>query len=117
MFFTTKRLNETIRILALLQNHRHPGTLAHKIELFKSRGHLVNYEEECFQDASWITMYNGFNIIPRKHDPRADAIDTELLRNHLLQMKSSVENAALGAISHDAFIQRHCAAEGQTDKN
>ena len=87
-----------------------PDSLAQKIELYKSRGHLINYEEESFQDNSWLTMYNGFNIEPNRYDPQANNIDPNRLIRDLWQMKQLIKNAAQKSISHAEFLQRHCAA-------
>ena len=88
-----------------------PDTLAHKIELYKSRGHLVKYEEESFEDGSWLTMYNGFNIQPDSYDPRVDWMPQGELVNSLLSMRKSIQGAAGKAPSHAAFIAKHCRSD------
>jgi tryptophan halogenase len=88
-----------------------PDTLARKIELFSSRGHIVKYAEESFEDASWLTMYAGFGILPTRYDPRADDIDESQLRAALLKMRQIIDQVARAAPTHAEFIARHCAAE------
>ena len=54
-----------------------PDTLERKIDLFRSRGHVVAYAEESFEEASWVTMYAGFGMLPEQHDARVDTVDIE----------------------------------------
>jgi Tryptophan halogenase. len=88
-----------------------PESLSHKIEVFKSKGYLVKYEEESFQDASWLTMYNGFDIQSTHYDPAADFVRDDQLATHFRQMKTSIENAAEAAMEHQKFINKHCASD------
>ncbi|WP_075185721.1 tryptophan halogenase family protein [Teredinibacter haidensis] len=92
-------------------NRSIPNTLAHKISIFKSRGHLIHHEGESFQDASWLTMYNGFKIDASQWDARANYIEINELRHNLEQMKKSIQHAAKQAITHEEFIARHCRSQ------
>ncbi|MDN4502548.1 tryptophan 7-halogenase [Alteromonadaceae bacterium BrNp21-10] len=88
-----------------------PDTLAHKMAVYESRGHFVMYDNESFELASWLTMYNGFNRVPKRVDERAYAVDGNVLKNKLHQMQLSLRNAAEQALTHDQFIQKHCPAK------
>jgi len=88
-----------------------PETLANKINLFRRRGHLVNYEGESFTDASWISMYNGFGVLSELEDIRVEQFDISALEAQLNQMEQLLQSASMHAISHQAFIQKFCAAE------
>lgn len=87
-----------------------PNTLAHKIALFESRGHIVMHENESFEPASWLTMYNAFGVVPKRQDPRAQMVPAELIDQKLRQMRESIAGAASQAMSHQAFIDKHCKA-------
>jgi len=87
-----------------------PETLNHKLNLFESRGHIIERENESFEPASWLTMYDAFGIIPKRYDARADNIKLDVITTNLAQMKQSIEQAAKQAISHQAFIDEHCKA-------
>jgi len=87
-----------------------PETLQHKIDLFASRGHVVEYAGESFEEASWVTMYSGFGILPARHDPRVDDTDEALLTRQLTQLRATIHSAAKAAPTHAAYIARHCAA-------
>lgn len=87
-----------------------PETLARKIALFRSRGHIVRYAEESFEDSSWLTLYAGFDLLPDCYDPRADDVDEQVLRRNLHQMRKVIAATASAAPLHGEFIARHCAA-------
>lgn len=87
-----------------------PDTLAHKIALFESRGHIIIHETESFEAASWLTMYHAFGVTPKRYDPRADSVEHQVIINNLEQMKRSITQAANQAMSHEQFIAKHCAA-------
>jgi len=87
-----------------------PDSLAHKINLYESRGHIVMLDNESFKESSWLAMYNGFNLTPQRYDIRADAVEPTLIKQKLDQMQQSIKMAALKALSHDDFIKAHCQA-------
>lgn len=88
-----------------------PDGLKHKIDLYKSRGHIAMYDNESFEPASWLTFYQGYGITPKRIDPRAQHVPSDVLQQRLIQMKQSIATAAQGALSHQAFITQHCLAE------
>ncbi len=90
-----------------------PDSLAHKIALFESRGHIIERECESFEPSSWLTMYDAFGLRPARYDSRADKYTNEMIANNLQQMHNSLTNAASQALSHQAFIDKHCKATPQ----
>lgn len=85
--------------------------LTHKIGVYKSQGHVVMYDNESFEQSSWLSMYNGFNVNPKRYDSRAKNIDLTLIEKNLAQMKNSMVSAAEQAMSHQQFIDKHCRAK------
>ncbi len=92
-----------------------PDSLAHKMHVFESRGHVVMYDPEAFEKESWVTMYWGFHRHSRRYDERADNIPLEELKNQLARIRKMIQVAADQAMSHGDFIARHCAAEQLAD--
>ena len=88
-----------------------PDTLNRKIDIFRSRGHVVTYAEESFHEASWVTMFAGFGMLPRRHDPRVDNVEEPELAARLAALKQAIRAAAELAPAHHEYIARHCAAE------
>jgi len=93
------------------QNMPITDTLAHKIEVFKSQGQVVMYNDESFEQSSWLSMYHGFDINPLRYDARAKNIDLAIIEKNLMQMRNSMKTAAKQAMSHQEFINKHCRAE------
>ena len=87
-----------------------PESLAHKIDLFKSSGYLLQHEPEAFEKASWLSIYNGFGIIPERTDNRIDHFNDADIANQLAKIKQTLDQAGRNAISHGEFIRRHCVA-------
>jgi tryptophan halogenase len=87
-----------------------PGTLERKIDLFRSRGHVVTYAGESFEEASWVTMYAGFNLLPEQHDARVDRTEIGTMARDLAMIRAAIRAAAEMAPRHAEFIARHCAA-------
>lgn len=85
-----------------------PDSLAHKIEVFLHNGHLINHEQESFNDASWITMYNGFGIQASSYDHRLDHLKDDEIAQALENMRNSLNAACEQVGSHDDFLKKHC---------
>jgi tryptophan halogenase len=88
-----------------------PKTLAHKINLFESRGHIVMRENDSFEEASWLTMYNAFKCQAKRYDTRVDNYNINAIKANLQKMKTSIETAADQAMTHQQFINKHCKAK------
>lgn len=87
-----------------------PESLAHKIKLFESRGHIVMYDHEAFKKESWLSIYNGFHCQPQRYDSRADCMSMAELKSYLEKMQAAIAQAARQTMSHGDFIARHCQA-------
>lgn len=85
-----------------------PDSLQHKIDLFRSCGHIAMYQPEAFEESSWLSMYHGFGLDPLRYDARADAISQSELSAHLHRMRDSLEKAGRDAMPHGNFLRRHC---------
>ena len=88
---------------------RVPETLQYKIDHFKRYGRLVTEGMELFGPASWLAVQVGQLNWPERHDPIIDLrnVDGDAI---LARMRQAMVQAAQAMPSHEAFIQRHCAA-------
>jgi tryptophan 7-halogenase len=71
-----------------------PGTLQRKIELFRSRGRVVTYDEESFIESSWVCVFTGQGLWPTRSDAVAATSDLGLIEEQLRRMKSTIRQAA-----------------------
>ncbi|WP_346837701.1 tryptophan halogenase family protein [Microbulbifer sp. SAOS-129_SWC] len=88
-----------------------PDTLAHKLELFKASGYIVNYRWEMFHQPSWLAIFTGFDYLPEQYDQRVDNFDEQQLIHSFAEMRASLHRAADESPHHSDFIAQHCAAE------
>lgn len=89
-----------------------PDSLEQKMALFEHRGEIVQREPEAFEPDSWLAIYTGMGKLPAHYDVRADRVPLPALQQELEKMRTTMADAAEQAMSHRAFIDRHCR-EGQ----
>ncbi|MFL6601554.1 MAG: tryptophan halogenase family protein [Steroidobacteraceae bacterium] len=87
-----------------------PESLRHKIEVFRSCGRVPLHSEESYQEPSWVSIFLGQHVYPKRYDPLVDNIDTQGLQRGMLHRRHSIRSLAEGLPSHTDFIARHCAA-------
>jgi len=86
-----------------------PDSLQGKIELFRERGVVQEYREGLFLHPSWIAVYLGQRVVPRRYHPLADhRADADLVAA-LLRLRGTIAQAAGRLPTQDAYIARHCA--------
>jgi tryptophan 7-halogenase len=82
-----------------------PESLAEKMDSFRNRGIVVNYRDGMFLDASWIAVYAGQRVIPRRFDPRANQVDATAVEQQLAHMKASCAAAAQSLPGHAEYLR------------
>ncbi len=88
-----------------------PDSLAHRLELFRSRGRVVSYKDGLFLEPSWLALYFGQRIMPVAYDPLADALsDTELDRR-TRDLRDRIERAVGNMPTHEQFLSTYCPAQ------
>jgi tryptophan 7-halogenase len=92
------------------QNMAIPENLRHQIELFKAGGVVALYDSGAFAEPSWVSLYFGLGVFPRRHDPMADLIEGAALSRELQRRARIVGSAAQSLPAHGAFIDKYCRA-------
>ncbi|CAA9503630.1 MAG: Tryptophan halogenase [uncultured Sphingomonadaceae bacterium] len=87
-----------------------PDSLRYKMELFRERGAVVNYRDGMFLEPSWLAVYLGQNILPRRHDPLSGKMPDPVLRDALGTLADRYRQAAEAMPRHAAVLQRYAAA-------
>jgi tryptophan 7-halogenase len=90
-----------------------PDSLAYKMRLFQSRGRVVLYDEETFEEADWAAVFLGQGITPRRYDPLADTLDPQQIRLQLQRMRGVIRQGADSLPLHRAYLEkflRHAGA-------
>ncbi len=88
-----------------------PDTLRHKIELFREASRVFRYEEELFSRPSWVAVFLGQNIVPKRYDPIVAALPQADVHESLESMRLAMIQAANAMPTHEQFIQRYCPAD------
>jgi tryptophan halogenase len=92
-----------------------PATLQRKIEVFRSRGRVVLYDEESYQEPSWVSIFIGQGVIPERYDPMVDTLDEDRLKEGMRRRRVALRQAVEALPRHRDFIDRHCRAEPPSD--
>lgn len=79
-----------------------PDTLAHKLEVFRANGHFVRHEWETFQDNSWLAVYTGMGVVPRRQDDRLARFPAADVSRACAALKSEIRRIAEQAPLPDA---------------
>jgi tryptophan halogenase len=87
-----------------------PDSLRYKLELFRERGVVVKYRHGLFLEPSWVAVYVGQRIVPKRYDPRADVLPLEQLRAACAALRTSIQAEAGNLPTHADYIARHCSA-------
>ncbi|HET6942655.1 MAG TPA: tryptophan halogenase family protein, partial [Sphingomicrobium sp.] len=86
-----------------------PDTLAHKIDLFRSRGTPPNYELGLFSKDSWLAVLAGQGIEPEAYDRLADGHSPDRLAQKLADLEQRLEECVASNPSHASFVAEYCS--------
>lgn len=85
-----------------------PDSLQYKIEHFRNYGLLVADERELFKNPSWIAVYLGQNIVPRRAPAITQMREKVPVADRFTAISSAMREAVAAMPSHGQFIERHC---------
>lgn len=86
-----------------------PDSLTEKIEAFRRRGIVPQYDHGLFQPASWLSVFIGQNLLPETYDPRADSMTPEDISSQLVRIRESVDRGVGHMNEHLTFIEKYRA--------
>ena len=81
-----------------------PQSLRLKIDQFRSRGRVFRFEDELFQDTSWIAVLLGQGIRPERPDPITEVLPLDVTRERLHRLRAAIREGVERMPTHDAFI-------------
>jgi tryptophan halogenase len=87
-----------------------PDTLAHELELFRSRAAVPNYQYGLFARDSWLSVLVGQGIVPQGYDRLADRFSLPTVEARLSDFRSRIQTSVQSMTSHDEFIANYCQA-------
>src|SRR3569833_843509 len=87
-----------------------PDTLEHKLELFRSRAAVPNYQYGLFARDSWLAVLVGQGIIPRGYDRLADRFPLSTVTARLNDLRSGIRTGVAAMTSHAEFVAGYCGS-------
>jgi tryptophan halogenase len=87
-----------------------PESLHQKMELFRSKGRVLRWQEDLFTEDSWIAVMLGQGVTPSGYDPLVDSLPVENVRRFVRHIREVVAKAANAMPAHENFIGRNCSA-------
>lgn len=81
-----------------------PDSLRSKIEQFRSRGRVFRFEDELFQETSWIAVLLGQGVWPERPDPITEALPLDVTRDRLHRLRQIIREGVERMPTHEAFI-------------
>lgn len=93
-----------------MRNSEWPDSLKAKIDAFRSRGLVPEYENGLFQPPSWLSVFIGQNIVPEAYDPRVDMMAEAERAAHLSRIEQAIAAKVETMPGHRDFIERYGAS-------
>ncbi|ESQ87415.1 hypothetical protein ABAC460_18995 [Asticcacaulis sp. AC460] len=81
-----------------------PDSLAHKIELFRRRGHIPAYKDGLFSPDSWLSVLAGQDILPGNYDRLADALDPDQTARLMADLRERIAGQVAAMPAHGDFV-------------
>jgi len=88
-----------------------PPELQANIDLFRDSGRFFRNAEEMFAEISWVQVMVGQGITPRDYHPLVDQVPEADVYRFVESVGQTVARCVQAMPSHQAFIDRFCAAE------
>lgn len=89
-----------------LPSRRAPASLAHTLTQFKDRARLPRYEEETFDDDSWLAVLFGLGLQPKRLDPTVHRVDVHRARAMLDRIAGSTAALPQGLPSYQDYMRQ-----------
>jgi tryptophan halogenase len=87
-----------------------PPELKANIDLFRDSGRFYRNADEMFADISWIEVMLGQGIEPRAWHPLVEQVPTEDVYRFVAGVEQTIDRCVDAMPTHQAFIDRYCAA-------
>jgi len=87
-----------------------PGSLQHRIDLFRATGRVFRAPNELFAENSWIQVMLGQGIMPEGHHQTADLMGDAELKGFLDNISGTVNRTVAQLPPHEAYVRQYCPA-------
>ena len=83
-----------------------PDFLTQKRELFVHAGRIFQQEHEIFAEPSWLAVFTGQGVIPRRYHPIADVLAPAENRSRLAAIADAIGKTAHAMPTHREYLAR-----------
>jgi tryptophan 7-halogenase len=90
-----------------------PGSLAHRIRMFRERAHAWQADGELFRVDSWTQVMIGQGVRPEHYHLMPKAMPEQDLTRFLEGLRSSINRAVEGLPTHQEFVDRYARASDE----
>ncbi len=88
-----------------------PKRLDYKITQFRENGILASDERELFHNPSWIAVYLGQGIFPKRAPALASYRNQVPVAERMMQVQSAMQSALEVMSDHREYIERYCKSD------
>jgi tryptophan halogenase len=83
-----------------------PDSLTYAIAAFRERGLVVKYREGMFLEPSWLAVYYGQRLAPRRGNPLVEALPIAEVERRTHLLAEELASAVAAMPGHAAFIRQ-----------
>lgn len=88
-----------------------PDSLREKQEIFEETARVVTYRKGLFMPASWLAVYLGQGIIPKRYDPRVEVPALQDIDHYCRNLLGQLQKAAGQMQEHSRAIEKSRSTE------
>ncbi len=77
-----------------------------KIDLFKARGRIAQYNQESFSEDEWIAAFLGHGLVPRSYDPQVDRTPEQQVMAAFKAQLGSIRAEVTAMDTHEAALAK-----------
>ncbi|MEQ9316711.1 MAG: tryptophan 7-halogenase [Henriciella sp.] len=85
-----------------------PDRLQYKIDHFQTHGMIVSDERELFNNPSWIAVYIGQGIHPKRAPALSGLRQHVPVSERMKQVRDAMDSAVAALPTHEEFLARYC---------
>lgn len=85
-----------------------PPSLQQKINVFKANGHVFRFNNELFNEISWVEVMLGQRMTTEGYHPLVDVLPEEEFDRRMAQVKRVIDTAVDYMPSHAEYIEKTC---------
>jgi len=88
-----------------------PETLKQKMDLYRSKGRIVRWDNELFSEVGWLQVMQGQNLQTEAYHPLVDLQDEKDIEEYLESVREVIAKCVGVMPDHAEYIARTCAAK------